>query len=113
MCVHRRCLASPAAQEKLWRIVSTSMAYRIFTGLRWAAPKRPGIGIVLTVIGACDRKGFLEYLDTQAAALGTLAAMPSKAKCAMRCFEADPTLCHRSLVAGAIAQRVMPLCGTS
>ena len=76
-------------------------------------PKAPRNGYRADRDWACDRKGFLEYLDTQDAALGTLAAMPSKAKCAMRCFEANPTLCHRSLIAGAIALRAMSLCGTS
>jgi uncharacterized protein (DUF488 family) len=50
-------------------------------------------------------KAFIEYLDTQAAALEALVAKAAKSTCALLCFEADPSRCHRSLVTSAVAQR--------
>ncbi|WP_286801371.1 DUF488 family protein [Marinobacter sp. UBA2498] len=45
---------------------------------------------------------FLEYLADQGAELETLAETASSENCALLCFEADATHCHRSLVARSV-----------
>lgn len=47
-------------------------------------------------------KGFKRHLDTQGEALASLSAMTNAANCALLCYEADFTRCHRSLVANAL-----------
>jgi len=51
-------------------------------------------------------KRFLEYLDTQDAALDDLAFLVRKGHCALLCFEADPDTCHRKYVAEAVRDRI-------
>lgn len=50
-------------------------------------------------------KGFLQHLDGQYAVLEKLAAMAEESRCALLCFEADYTRCHRSFVADALHDR--------
>ncbi|ODT88578.1 MAG: hypothetical protein ABS82_17705 [Rhodanobacter sp. SCN 67-45] len=50
-------------------------------------------------------KGFLQYLDEQGDALEELAAAAAESRCALLCFEADYTRCHRSFVADALHER--------
>jgi uncharacterized protein (DUF488 family) len=50
------------------------------------------------------RKAFLKYLRSQKAALEAAVEKTRTSACALLCFEADPTTCHRSLVAAAIAR---------
>lgn len=50
-------------------------------------------------------KGFLQYLDGQADAIEELAGMAGESRCALLCFEADHTRCHRSFVADALHDR--------
>ncbi|MBB5321183.1 DUF488 domain-containing protein [Marinobacter oulmenensis] len=45
---------------------------------------------------------FLDHLAEQDEALGRLVAEASTKKCALMCFEADATFCHRSLVAKSV-----------
>lgn len=42
------------------------------------------------------------YLDTQELALADLANRARQSRCCLLCFEADPNLCHRSLVAARV-----------
>jgi uncharacterized protein (DUF488 family) len=51
------------------------------------------------------RRIFRAHLKTEAAqsALDTLADLVRSRRACLLCFEADPTLCHRSLVADALA----------
>jgi len=49
---------------------------------------------------------FLEYLDTQDAALDDLACLVRQGRYALLCFEADPDTCHRKYVAEAVRDRV-------
>lgn len=46
---------------------------------------------------------FLEYIDTQEAAVFTFARRALTERCCLVCFEADPNFCHRSLVAERVA----------
>lgn len=50
-------------------------------------------------------KGFLQYLGGQDGALEELAAVAAESRCALLCFEADYTRCHRSFVAEALHDR--------
>jgi uncharacterized protein (DUF488 family) len=52
-------------------------------------------------------KAFIQYLDAQTAALEALVEKAAKSTCALLCFEADPSSCHRSLVASAVARRYL------
>lgn len=45
------------------------------------------------------RTGFLEYLDTQSAAMETLVERAVRERCCLLCFEANVQECHRLLVA--------------
>jgi uncharacterized protein (DUF488 family) len=47
---------------------------------------------------------FLKHLKTQGAALDDLSGRTSSSNCALLCYEADFTLCHRSLVANALQE---------
>lgn len=49
--------------------------------------------------------GFLQHLDGQGDALEELAAAAGQSQCALLCFEADYTRCHRSFVADALHDR--------
>jgi uncharacterized protein (DUF488 family) len=51
------------------------------------------------------KKGFLKYLKTQKNAIEQLAELASSSNCALLCFEADYSHCHRSMVADAVKQR--------
>lgn len=46
---------------------------------------------------------FLAYLDKQEAAVADLRLRVAESRCCLLCFEADPLLCHRSLVAERVA----------
>ncbi|MBN8237773.1 DUF488 domain-containing protein [Marinobacter hydrocarbonoclasticus] len=48
---------------------------------------------------------FLEHLAGQDQELAKLAETASTQSCALMCFEADATFCHRSLVARSVQQR--------
>jgi uncharacterized protein (DUF488 family) len=53
---------------------------------------------------------FLVHLQMQEAALAALAVSVGEARCALMCFEADASFCHRRMVAAAIAPlRQMPV----
>jgi uncharacterized protein (DUF488 family) len=49
---------------------------------------------------------FVAHLQTQEAALAAVSASAAEARCALMCFEADASFCHRRMVAAAVA----PLC---
>jgi uncharacterized protein (DUF488 family) len=53
-------------------------------------------------------EGFLSYLQTQDTAISVLSAMVEQSNCALLCYEANPSLCHRSMVANAVNKH----CGT-
>jgi uncharacterized protein (DUF488 family) len=46
--------------------------------------------------------GFLKYLKKQEAAIAELSGLVSSSNCALLCFEADYSFCHRSMVANAV-----------
>ena len=48
---------------------------------------------------AAFRSAFLEYLDTQIAAMEALVTRASRERCCLLCFEANVQECHRLLVA--------------
>lgn len=50
-------------------------------------------------------KGFLQYLEGQGDALENLAVTAAESSCALLCFEADYTRCHRSFVADELHDR--------
>lgn len=53
---------------------------------------------------------FLAHLKLQAAALAALSASACVSRCALMCFEADASFCHRRMVAAALARlRQMPV----
>lgn len=47
-------------------------------------------------------EGFLRYLAMQDAAVGELADLVASSNCALLCYEADASYCHRSMVANAV-----------
>lgn len=49
-------------------------------------------------------RDFLKHLKTQGAALDHLSGRTQSSNCALLCYEADFTLCHRSLVANALQE---------
>jgi uncharacterized protein (DUF488 family) len=49
-------------------------------------------------------RDFLKHLKTQGAALDDLSGRTQSSNCALLCYEADFTLCHRSLVANALQE---------
>lgn len=49
-------------------------------------------------------EGFLKHLRTQVAAIADLANLARTSNCALLCYEADFTLCHRSMVADAVRE---------
>jgi len=49
-------------------------------------------------------RGFVRHLKTQGEALAGLSAMTDASNCALLCYEADFTRCHRSLVADALRE---------
>jgi uncharacterized protein (DUF488 family) len=50
-------------------------------------------------------EGFLSYLQTQEAAIATLSNMAEQSNCALLCYEANASFCHRSLVANALRKQ--------
>jgi uncharacterized protein (DUF488 family) len=50
-------------------------------------------------------KSFKEHLRRQSGAVGTLAALAQSSRVALVCYEADPEMCHRTIVARAAASR--------
>jgi uncharacterized protein (DUF488 family) len=57
-------------------------------------------------------RAFLAYLDTQATVVLELDRTAKKERCALMCFEADYTRCHRSLVAQRLNCAVTHLAAT-
>lgn len=56
------------------------------------------------------RKRFNAYLQTQRTALEMLLGLAKKQVCCLVCFEADYRVCHRSLIAAALARSAgMPI----
>jgi uncharacterized protein (DUF488 family) len=51
-----------------------------------------------------NTRDFLKHLKTQGAALDDLSGRTQSSNCALLCYEADFTLCHRSLVANALQE---------
>jgi uncharacterized protein (DUF488 family) len=47
-------------------------------------------------------EGFLNYLQTQGAAIARLSDLTAASNCVLLCYEADFNFCHRSLVANAV-----------
>lgn len=47
-------------------------------------------------------EGFLSYLHTQTDAISVLCTHAALSKCALLCYEADASFCHRSMVANAV-----------
>ncbi|MDR3220421.1 MAG: DUF488 domain-containing protein [Candidatus Accumulibacter sp.] len=47
-------------------------------------------------------ESFLKYLKTQDAAITKLSDLANSSTCALLCFEADSSFCHRSMVANAV-----------
>lgn len=46
--------------------------------------------------------GFLKHLNTQKAAIASLAELVKSSTCTLLCYEADFNFCHRSMVADAV-----------
>jgi uncharacterized protein (DUF488 family) len=49
-------------------------------------------------------RGFLEYLDTQSAAVERVASLAKQQTCCLFCYEDDYHFCHRSFVAERVAR---------
>lgn len=47
-------------------------------------------------------EGFMAHLNTQDDAIAELSALAATSNCALLCYEADSTSCHRSMVASAV-----------
>ena len=54
-------------------------------------------------------RAFTAYLELQTAALGELERLMKAERCSLMCFEADYTLCHRSLVAHELGGAIVHL----
>jgi len=50
------------------------------------------------------KNGFSKYLETQDAAIARLASLAASSNCALLCFEANFSRCHRSMVADAVTR---------
>lgn len=50
------------------------------------------------------RRGYLAHLATQGEALDELAQLAAGDRLALLCYEADPSECHRSLIAGRLKE---------
>jgi uncharacterized protein (DUF488 family) len=51
------------------------------------------------------RQDYLAYLDSQESELAALRELAAQGDCALLCFERDPALCHRSILAEVLAGR--------
>jgi uncharacterized protein (DUF488 family) len=47
-------------------------------------------------------KGFMKHMKTQDLAIAQLSNLVMQSSCALLCYEADPNVCHRSIVAHAV-----------
>jgi len=47
-------------------------------------------------------EGFMTYLKTQDDAIAELSSLAAASNCALLCYEADSSYCHRSMVANAV-----------
>ena len=84
-------------------LADSGIAYRHIKAL--GAPKSIRDRLKKTADRSTFLKAYREHLRGQRAALSELGEIVGGSKACLVCFEADPALCHRSVVADAIAKK--------